>query len=397
MTEDPPEKKPLRTRLKARIMGMSRKEVSFYYNGMSIGVTIIALGTSLWIYKIPRTVDEGIAWLPGVLLFLGIIGLSRRLIRPYKKDQEPDTPTEEEIVDVDPPKSDRVFPVTGKSILKMCWGMTLNLSHEPQERELGKAFTDRFLEIFAEWEKKKKNPSHQMFIHNLMFVLSGTLRNIAFVRENHVLYLDYQADRLTRRRRNLEQVADPASFSGSGLYSKVGSFVGFGSIGAASQVAQSPDVSTHLPGYIQWFGALGLAGVIGVTLLARAYVSWTDPSWVNDLMDVQNEYWRLKFKRDVVNQLFYVLRHVRRLIKQCYGDKASEILQHDNFLQMKDEAMVRRIIKDEILPPDCLDWPPYIVAEVKKPQSADETKSAPAKDKGGPQGAKDKAQSKGVS
>jgi hypothetical protein len=60
--------------------------------------------------------------------------------------------------------------------------------------------------------------------------LSGSARNLGFIRLTHVEYLNFNGDRLRTRRQNLEQIADYSSFSGSGLFAKIGSFVGFGSV-----------------------------------------------------------------------------------------------------------------------------------------------------------------------
>jgi hypothetical protein len=248
------------------------------------------------------------------------------------------------------------FPLTVRGILAMCWALTMNLSHEERQVELGKTFTDKFLQIFAEDEKAEIN---KPFLQNVLMELSSTLRSIGFIRANHVQYLDYEADRLTRKRKNLEQVADMASFSGSGLYAKVGSFIGFGSVANLVKGLGFPE------GDILWFAVAGIAGAVGVTLGVKYYVSITDASWENEITTRQNEYWRKEFKPDVTAQLLSLFSQVKALIWEYYPN-ANEIIQHDELLRMSNDNDVKRVISNQILPPDGLRWPPYIMPDAQK-------------------------------
>lgn len=350
------------------LSGLKRILKALDSTGMSIGLILLVFGVALWVFKVPKTADEFLAWLPGTLVFLGIVVFARKLVHPG--DDEDDDKKSHLVTDEGPevPNAEpttqpgqhsatvRILPLTGKGLLKMIWGITLSLSHEVQERTMGDEFNTDFKEILVKYTKEDL---HRSFIENLVLVMAGTLRDIAFMRENHVLYLDYKANKVTERRKNLESVADPGSFSGPGLYSKIGTFVGAGSIGPF--VVHASDLQAT----VLVFGAIGFAGAVGVTLLVRAYSYLTEEPWEHRLMVSLNKYWRKNFKVDVTNQLFYARRHIKRLIHQCYDkNTAAKILKQDRFLTLDDDndvAQINQIISEEILPPDHLKWPPYYV------------------------------------
>jgi len=256
--------------------------------------------------------------------------------------------------ETDQSKPSQSFPLTARGILAMCWGSTMNFSHEAQQDELGKTFTDTFLQMFA--DAGKNSPTDQAFMQNLQMEIFGTLRSLGFIRENHVIYLDYQADKLTRRRQSLEQIGNLASFSGSGLFSKIGSFVGVGSVAELVLKFNLPQF------YIPLFAAAGIGGAALLTIGVAIYVSHTDDSWVTKLTSKNNEYWKTRFKPDVTHQLLFLFRQIESLIKEYYPN-ANEIFEHDELLNMSehDEKLVEAIIANEILPPDDLIWAPYII------------------------------------
>lgn len=232
----------------------------------------------------------------------------------------------------------------------MCWGMTANLSHETQQQELGSTFIKIFMNIMTE---REKDPTFLDYGQNLEMTLSSAIRSMAFVRANHVHYLDFNADRLTRRRQSLEQIADFASFSGSGLFAKLGSFVGVGSVA---------DVVTHydLPQiYIPVFAAFGIVGAFAITLGVSWHVSRTDKTWVNDITHSQTEYWREHFKPDMTEELYNLYLAIKALTERFYPDTKEEIEGKDELLRIREASEVKKFISEKILPPDDLNWPPY--------------------------------------
>ena len=126
------------------------------------------------------------------------------------------------------------FPFSARSLLQMCWGLTLNFSHNTQQQAVGAMFNAKFNDqhnlILAPNLAKNLSDANSDFLMNLEMAFSSSLRNLGFIRDNHTEYLTFNGDRLAGRRQNLENIADFASFSGSGLFAKLGSFIGFGSL-----------------------------------------------------------------------------------------------------------------------------------------------------------------------
>lgn len=236
-------------------------------------------------------------------------------------------------------------PFTTRSLLEMCWGMTMNLSHEEQQQSLGKILTDDFMQIFA---AKQQTPDPD-FLQNLKMALSSAIRNIGFVRACHVQYFDFTTDQLTRRRQSIEHIADFASFSGSGLFAKLGSFVGVGSIFELISRMNLPQL------YVPIFVVGGITGAFLVTVIVNIYVRLTDDSWVEKITRKQSDYWVTKFKPDVTEELFHLYTAIKWLVAKFYPGYKDELLQTG------DDDLVKNFINNYILPPDDLEWPPYTV------------------------------------
>jgi hypothetical protein len=244
------------------------------------------------------------------------------------------------------------LPFTTRSLLEMCWGMTLNFSHEAQQQALGKVFTDEFMRIFAKKEENAVNPE---FLQELTMALSATVRSIGFIRACHVQYCDFNSDRLTRQRQSLEKMADYSSFSGSGLFAKLGSFVGFGSVAQFITSMNWPQF------YVLPFALGGVIGAYLVTALVNWRVQSTYKTWADKLTQLQSEYWRKEFKPDVTDQLYDLYIAIKKLAERyCRGAcKSDELLKAD-------EKYVKEVINQDILPPDDLQWPPYTVTLATK-------------------------------
>jgi hypothetical protein len=244
------------------------------------------------------------------------------------------------------PKGSAFLPFTTRSLLEMCWGMTMNLSHETQQQELGKTLIQSSNSAF---DKKKTDAANTDFLENLKMTFYCSVRNIGFIRASHVQYLDFNADRLTRRRQSLEQAADFASFSGSGLFTKIGSFLGVGSVFELVSKMNLPQI------YIPIFAVGGVAGAFLTTFLVKIYVQLTDDSWEKKIWKKQSDYWKTEFKPDVTEELLHLYNAIKCLRTKFFPNADDELLS------LK-ESEVKDFIRMNILPPDDLQWPPRTVA-----------------------------------
>jgi len=260
---------------------------------------------------------------------------------------------------------DSIFPFDTKSLLKMCWGMTLNFSHEPQQQALGALFNAQFEQLLKNSENDSLNGD---FLRNLTLALSSSVRNLGFIRATHVEYLDFNGDRLSKRRENIEQIADYASFSGSGLSSKLGSFIGFGSV---ADLVTGLHLSVI---YIPIFAVGGIIGAVAVTFFARLYVNATDSKWDNQMKSEQNAYWKTHYKKDVTDELYNLYISIKELIERFYPNEKSSIMARDGLLNLQDksesESTIKSIISDQVLPPDDLQWFPIVAAQQGSQQAS---------------------------
>lgn len=248
------------------------------------------------------------------------------------------------------------------------------ISHEGPQQTLGKSFNDQVVQMLN--DMIKDDPLDAEFLRNLIMTLSGTTRSMAFVREVHVQYLDFNADRLTRRRLNVEKIADFASFSGSGGFAKFGAFIGFGSVADLVKGLNYPQTDIPL------FAVAGILGALGLTAAVRYYVNVTDDKWTKSITEVQNKYWREHFKPDMVEELFNLRVAIGSLVQRFYPDAKDEIEKKDEFLRSSDDE-VREAISKRILPPDTLSWPPYTFSSGQSGQPSSSSSSSSSAPKSG--------------
>jgi len=204
------------------------------------------------------------------------------------------------------------------------------------------------------------------FVLNLEMALSSCVRNMGYIRDTHMDYLSFNADRLNSRRQAIEQMADYASFSGSGLYTKIGSFIGFGSVA---------DLVAKLNLSIIWVPIFVIGGIIGafaVTFIVRQYVIRTDDSWDWNMRKDQNRYWREHYKKDATNELYKLYESIRGLIEKFYPkNDAIAIMDNDELLKCRnDPERVKYMIREKILAPDDLQWFPIIQTSTASSQSS---------------------------
>jgi hypothetical protein len=254
------------------------------------------------------------------------------------------------------------FPFNTKSLLQMCWGMTLNLSHEAQQQALGSMFSDQFSEeykrIFVPCLTANPDDPNSIFLMNLRMALASTIRNLGFIRLTHSEYLNFNADRLSRRRQNWEAIADLASFKDAGLFAKIGSFIGLGSATTITGFVSGLGLSVML---VPLFAFGGIGGAVLVTIGVRLYVNHTDASYDRKMRQEQNRYWREQYLKDVTNELYELYTSIIGLIDKFYPKNERDvIIKSDELLKGYEYPdWVKTVIKEDVLPPEDLQWFPF--------------------------------------
>ena len=244
-----------------------------------------------------------------------------------------------------------------KSILELCWGLSLILSHEKGQQELGNTFKEQFLKTFATYHRSAVEVA---FLDNLLMSLSTTIRNIGFVREIHVRYLDFQSHQFAQQEQNLNRTADFFSFSGSGLYAKVASFLGVGSLADLANILKGFQGFGLQPADVAIFLTTGAVGAFAVTSLAWGYRKYAQKKFEQQLLakeTPQNKYWREHYKPDMGAVLYTLVLDIKRLAETYSTNSWSPVNKDDELFKLSEKEAKRRI-QQEILPPDDLSWPP---------------------------------------
>jgi hypothetical protein len=263
------------------------------------------------------------------------------------------------------------FPFTARSLLQMCWGMTLNFSHDAQQQALGAMFNaqfDQLNQIFTPKLMTNISDSSGNFMLNLQMAFSGSVRNLGFIRSTHMEYIRCNADRLNSRRQAFEQIADYASFSGSGLFAKVGSFFAAGSLADLVAFFNKMGLSAI---YIPIFLLVGIAAAFALTVTARVIVDWKDDTWDWKMRKDQNRYWKEHYKKDATNELYNLYLSIKELIVKFYPtEAAAAIMGNDELLKLIEESKVKKVIREQILVTDDLQWFPAVQASQTSTQPA---------------------------
>jgi hypothetical protein len=266
------------------------------------------------------------------------------------------------------------FPFNTKSLLQMCWGMTLNFSHETQQQALGamfnNQFSDEYKQIFVPRLTANPDDPNSIFLMNLQMAIASTIRNLGFIRITHSEYLNFNADRLSGRRQNLEEIADLASFNDAGLFTKIGSFIGLGSATTIAGFVSGLGLSVIL---VPLFAAGGIGGALLVTIGVRVYVNRTDDSWDRKMRQEQNRYWKEHYMKDVTNELYDLYVSIIGLIDKFYPENERDaIINNDELLKHHEYPdWIKTVIREDILPPGDLQWFPFTQAAINQPSTSD--------------------------
>lgn len=120
-------------------------------------------------------------------------------------------------------------PFKLKALLRLAWGMTLNLSSDPAQQNLGSMFNEIFKKL---WEQNSQNENILRYLHNINGTLSSFLRNMGYEKDFLVVELDTQAKIRDKEIENINELADMTSLSSDGLITRTVAFF----IGGATSV-----------------------------------------------------------------------------------------------------------------------------------------------------------------
>jgi hypothetical protein len=234
-----------------------------------------------------------------------------------------------------------------KTLLEFCWGLTLYLSNNDNEHKLANIVNDKIFENLDE--------DGIEFSRDLKIVFCKALRSIAFVRDAHLRFLNYNAKDLERNKQYWDQIGQLLSFSKDALPLQIISFLGFGSLGNATsflsnslnQSISSPTMPTL---FLTNFILYGIVGIIVVTVGSRIVGYFYVGSQQKKIENKQKDYYHKNLKKETTESLFYLYQDIKRLFEQ-------HNLKDDDMFKWPDKY-IKEFIYNNILPPDNILWYP---------------------------------------
>jgi hypothetical protein len=256
---------------------------------------------------------------------------------------------------VTPPEN----PFSVTNAVYFCWGLTLGLSHESQQQELGKDVLNDVL--------------NHALTDEFKMILAKTIRNLAFLRLAHIRHLNRKTREFLETRELLNSIGDIA-FSKDSIPLKLVSFFA----GGAWSLSDINPSRAGIDGVIL-FVLYGLLGIFIANILfnigAYLYLHFKE----DRLRTKQNEYYKDKYINDMTKTLYDYCDDVKVFMKKEYNyTKADTTIESDPLL-IKSKVEAEEYIKDRVLPSGNIDWDIWVISTEKPTEGQpieDESKSS---------------------
>jgi hypothetical protein len=246
------------------------------------------------------------------------------------------------------------FPFTMRSLLQLAWGMTLNLSHEAQQQELGGLFGDQLAKIISTSESDAVNGD---FIRNLMMVFCGSLRNLAVIRESHQGFLVQESNKLSRSEQGTANAR--AENESNSRESATRIVVGFLTAGGSSFVQYVIGLKLIVVFYWTLFGAFVILGAFLQPWGARIVKKWLDElrRRRTERRVSREERWVwIVYKQFYANELYNFYESTSKLIDRFYSHKdAATIKGEDELLSINYPTINHNLSRNDELCEICDD------------------------------------------
>jgi len=227
----------------------------------------------------------------------------------------------------------------------LAWGLTLKLSHEGPQREFGKMLETEFLKILDHHEN---NQAQDEFMRNLLSAIGKAMRNMGFVRDGHVRYLDYLGRQLKEKEDNWKSLGDYRSLSKAGLPAKLIPLLGIGSSSVAGLNAVGVQIALNLLTSTTF-------GIIASSLVTFLFGRLREARIEEEREKIKekgNRFWKEDFKPDMVRVLYSLHNDIKALFEKYYSKAKDETFDWN-------EETLTKFISNEVLPPDGITWPPF--------------------------------------
>ncbi len=233
--------------------------------------------------------------------------------------------------------SGSISPPSLSSILHFAWGMTMNLSHQDQQRYLAETFKTRFVAL---WDQcKDKNDIE--FLNDVAFILSAYERSYGFERDVYFTRLDNWASLKQDKIDYYNDLANINSVNSDSIYSRLLAFLGSGSIaGTVTNVFKNNSLlldSATLPFFLVG-GAIGF-GVF--TFILRRYAHRKIFSSDEQITKLMNDFWQMTLRPYLAKIMYNLANDLMEAHSRYYKTR------NDGSLPEEDEKL-KKMISDMI-------------------------------------------------
>jgi hypothetical protein len=215
-------------------------------------------------------------------------------------------------------------PLRVDSTLQLAWGLTMNFSHEAKENEVGKTYLD-FLKALR--DNYKDDSTAKEYLDNLSTLLSSYLRTTAFERDVIIGYLDTYKNRRDATVKDINDVSNLASFSSGSFISKVGVFLGFGSLASILDTLTKFATPTQgLPFNLSVVLFGGVAGLVLTLFGFRLFRGRLIQKAETECYEKQMALWMFKARQVFIDELCHLRERLILLVTKYYPNYHEDIL-----------------------------------------------------------------------
>lgn len=283
----------------------------------------------------------------------------------------------------------------------MAWGLTANLSHDERQNVVGEFFMKEMKTIFDSYnatdeadeppkgeprklggkkEREQKEEKEKQFVESTIIALSKATRNLGLARDSHVVYLQSMALKYNKRKEYLDEISSFSSFSPEGLLPKIITFVGGGSI--LTLVTQAGDLAKllELPSgisaiHVVIFIVLGIMAMTAGTFGVKWWKNRDLDRDEKEIIEKSCKYWKNEVRDTFTECLFLLYKDMRIIMKEFDASYTETDFITD---RGNDDESARRVIKEEILHPEIIEYHSPLVGFVQPPakEKKDDKKEA---------------------
>jgi hypothetical protein len=202
----------------------------------------------------------------------------------------------------------------------------MNFSHEQTENSVGAAFLKQFQDLSS---AAKDDKTAQDYLNNLNGIIGAYLRTSAYERDAFVRFLNVLDEMRDARVKNITAISDVASVSSGSFLSKVGTFLGVGTLAQLAALATNAGSTPGLPINLLYVLAGGLAGVVllvfGIRLFNGRLIANAETQNFQRKQAVWSNMARPLFR----GELMRLLQRLKTNVHVFYPGYSEEILQMD--------------------------------------------------------------------